>query len=383
MVDDFIGERFGEDGHLEVVGRCGYIANTIKAYSVRCHVCDRDREIFQEGTIFKSTKQKLKSGCIPCGCSRLFSYNRRQKEIRAIRLCEGKPFTFVGLSVEENNTKVILNCGIHDHTWETDRSNITLGQGCWHCGNAKIGRVAKENRSLATSDTLVKSTSKTHFEYACPTCSDDEYVKANVCSGLFRTSYKEFKEGVKSCRCSLSYRWTEEQRVYQVKKHIETLKNYTKFLGWHGPYIKSKSRVSLECSIHGVWDIALSKILYRGAGCRDCAEGGYKPKAEESCVYIIRASNSTTNKEFTGYGITAKIETRLSVHRCALLKSGYTISEQEVFYTTGKVALEIENLLKQRYEWFPQSITGFKREATHSYLYGDAIEFVENYLNTE
>ena len=134
-----------------------------------------------------------------------------------------------------------------------------------------------------------------------------------------------------------------------------------------------RSKMILECPQHGQWKIRFGNFVSE-RGCPACAKTGYK-KLLDGYLYVFRAQKEAC--KFAGYGISNTPVVRLATHRYNLSKYGFSIAELEIFKTSGQIALDIENHIKYSFPCNPQEIEGFKREATHSHLYENVVDFVK------
>jgi hypothetical protein len=394
LIDDFIGTRFGVDGHLEVVGWDGSRSRSNKMYSVYCHVCKEDSELFGDG-IFKRVKGDLVAGNIPCGCSKSVYWTKQQYEVIAKRLCDKVKYTFHGFSGDWLGkwTKLFLTCS-KGHSWEsTALNNLVSNMGCPECGNISAGIKSEKSDevmiksfmasgSFQEGSVFVKSSRKTlagsssYWWYECPSCKIDEYTKSGLCSGVFESFSGSLQEGSLPCRCNGQYRWTTEQREYQLAKKCSD-RPLDSFLQWETSHVNQKSIVEMFCKDHGVFKASVTQLLDKGTGCPTCSKGGFQYK-EKSYVYVLLCDSVISS--FTGYGISGCLPQRLAKHKLNLKASGFCIVDFRVFPTDGRTAFKIEKDLKKEFEKFPQNVEGFKSEATLGGSYNNVVHYVETYL---
>ncbi|AGH32056.1 endonuclease [Vibrio phage PWH3a-P1] len=140
-----------------------------------------------------------------------------------------------------------------------------------------------------------------YWNYTCPVCSNDEYVKAGVCSGVFEAHVSSLKNGSKSCRCTSKFHWSQEQREYQIKKVCD--EEGLTFIGWVDArgYKNAYSKFKWECSKKHRREIDVSNFL-GGNRCLDCEKDrrkiesgyyGYYPDRvdEKDNLYILNFNN--------------------------------------------------------------------------------------------
>jgi len=309
--DEFIGSRFGENGHLEVLGWFGEKVNKhVKVYLVKCHECAKDPELFEDG-IFRSLKDNLKKGRIPCMCKSNKGLSPEQLEILIKRKIKDSGYSFVKLIEKDKleNHSATLSCDKHGEFDVISAYRfLKVGSKCPHCTSEKIISIFKKDDShfiksfFATGkfhkDTkFIKSdkTYKTKYSFynywkvICPVCSNDEYVKNGLCSGKFYSRSCNLQTGNLPCRCSGQYSWNTAQREYQVKSIIDKNKLDIEFVGWFNTekYKNYKSRIILKCKEHGEYDIAIDNFLQGYTRCPICAGKGYS-KYVTGYLYIVR-----------------------------------------------------------------------------------------------
>jgi hypothetical protein len=393
-----IGMKYGEENQLEVIEQTINTRKYIKNFLVKCHSCAKDPELFGDA-IFKATSAGILEENIPCGCGKNFRWSIEQRRIRVIRACEdsGK-VVFLGFVGEQTGSeiKIKLRCLLDGHEWSPTMNNFMKGSGCPECKRLTISK-GKKLPDEIVSDNFMKSGSfkkgtlfwrsgkrdsygrLVTWKYWCPACSIDEYVTAGVCSGVFEDDSAHLKSGVLSCRCSKHYRWTKEQREYQIAKALNGSDHY-EFMSWDEDYRGASTRIIIKCKHHGIFTIPLSKFIYRGQRCSSCAEYGFNPNYPTT-LYIILVEGSSYN--FTGYGITRNPEERLKTHKRNLAKGGFSILNQKLFEMSGHDALSIESKIMDEFKSFPQNIEGFKKEATYANNYLKLVEFVKDTVANE
>lgn len=125
--------------------------------------------------------------------------------------------------------------------------------------------------------------------YKCENCSNDEYVNAGVCSGVFSSTWGNLKDGGTSCRCSVKPTWTSEQQEYRINKSFG---NKAKFVRWDSGYLGIKSKFWAKCENHVEWKASASDVTNNGSGCPLCAKTGYA-EGLPGVLYVLSSENST------------------------------------------------------------------------------------------
>lgn len=284
------------------------IGNTLESRRkviLRCSICSEDQGLFPDGSI-TSLKSNLNRGQIPCNCSKGNTYWKEwQQEIRVRRLCTQMGLEFLGFSEPFTGARTklrLLNVerGFCWNSTELDafiRNHTTMGKG-----KMKKTDEYMVNRFLGTGKFLEgtlftradKCSSGYMWDMYCPLCSNDEYVKNKVCEGVFTIPCSSASKGSIPCRCSPNYRWTKDQRDYQLSVRLKELKG--DFIKWKGEYIGSHSMFEWRCKEGHVTNGKIYDFICNNRGCSLCqisnGRGLFPPRAEEQDnLYILNIGN--------------------------------------------------------------------------------------------
>ena len=125
--------------------------------------------------------------------------------------------------------------------------------------------------------------------YSCPKCSNDEYVKEGVCSGVFRLHKTQISSnGIHlSCRCSERYSWEEKHRKYQITKIIKEENLKDEFIGFVDGYKNNTSKFIRKCKEHGEYTTAFANFKNRRDSCPKCYKSRFNP-SKPAYVYLVR-----------------------------------------------------------------------------------------------
>lgn len=276
-------------GVLTVVGWLGR-SGTHKIYVMECSICKQDPELFGKG-LFRSIKSNIKMGYCPCGCSKSPRWDESQYRVIAKRAVTSLGYTFLGWDGDFKGveTKCRISCPTHGGLKTAVLNSILSGHGFPSCCTEKNNEMLTHHdekhikefmrtgafiggTKFWRSDRIASNGGRPYWKYTCPKCSHDEYVKNNLCDGVFESFIGDIKMGKLTCRCSKSYRWTASQREYQIKKELCRRENtglsYT-FIGWSNSYLNSKSKFKYLCSKHGVQTITVDNFM-TGKCCYQC-----------------------------------------------------------------------------------------------------------------
>lgn len=330
---EFVGSTFPtpKGGVLTVVGVHGKDSKGSILFDVHCSVCNADIELHPKN--FVSSKAKLTRGLVPCSCSNKFRWTEYQYKIRVKRECDKRGYLFHGWSEEYNKSKTHLDLENPKtgNRWDsTCIGKLLIGRGDpleWVerfrkivtiDDNIHIKKFMETGKFLTgteffRSDRLDNSGFKTYWKYICPSCSNDEYVENNICTGVFEGSLSGLKAGQPSCRCTKNYRWSQEQREYQINKICD--EEGLSFIGWsyEGGYTDSNSKFKWVCSQGHSCETSTSCFISIGSRCAYCARGicgyyGYYPerKDEKDYLYILKF-----NGEYIKVGRSFELNRRL------------------------------------------------------------------------
>lgn len=302
-----------------------------KKYAVTCNVCSKDYELYKNG-IFFITKHNLLSGRLPCGCSKTPKWSEEQYKIILKRYCKGKHFVFKSIlgGFFGNTSRVLMCCNTHGDWSSGTIANILRGKGCPECKKVSISKGLKGDEVLITKNLTesgmfpigtkfkrsltMSSMQDDYWEYTCPICSNDEYVKAGLCSGIFYSRLTHLKSGIKSCRCSAHTNLTKEQRIFQIKKKMYDSNTKDIFTGLCDNYNNVFDKFIRQCPLHGEYSTEVRHYLHSDCGCPQCSNHSQKEcyingiYKENSLIALkfgiaknsnLRASKQNTYTEYT------------------------------------------------------------------------------------
>ena len=181
-------------------------------------------------------------------------------------------YVFKGFSSEYKGvfTKLDLMCESCGNEWDTNTiTSLSTGVGCPRCAAISTGvRFRKDDATLISSfrasgkftdDVMFWKSHREsngkgckHWHSTCPVCSSDKYVEAGLCSGVFESAAVSLQKGAKPCRCSPTYKWTKEQREFQINEKLKELGSDATFVSWV-EYTGFDSNIIFHCPTHGEW----------------------------------------------------------------------------------------------------------------------------------
>lgn len=191
--------------HLTRVGYSG------KMSVVWCSVCAKDPELFGDAH-FLTTTSRMKSGSIPCGCSKNPTWDESQYIVRINRNIEDTlPYKFVGWEGDFSgiHTKVVMKCAEHGRWCSSDiKEYCRSSPKCPSCEDYFVGGQRKPDsyhisKFMATghyhADTVFsRTTEKTPW-----TGFRDRWnVTCGDCGVTYQTRSTRIYEGGRRCDCS-------------------------------------------------------------------------------------------------------------------------------------------------------------------------------------
>lgn len=299
---EFIGTTFEtpRGGVLTVTGVVGKTIGNTPIFKGECSICSKDRELFPEGSI-KSTKNSLVIGQCPCGCAKSVKWTEEQTKIRVIRECRERSYTFHGWSGRFNGSQTFLDLSNPEtgNRWQTTTVNrFFTGHGdpvagiqsksiddIQHIKDFMNTGAFLEGTRFTRSDRKNSKGIKNYWVVGCPKCSNDEYVLNGLCDGKFESKVTNLKDGKIPCRCSDKFRWTQQQREFQIQKVLS--EDGGKFITWEkGIYKNCYSKFNWLCSDGHECGTTVASFLNCNTRCGTCHKRGYDPNKTGN-LYLV------------------------------------------------------------------------------------------------
>ncbi|UUW39698.1 hypothetical protein VP14_011 [Vibrio phage VPMCC14] len=141
------------------------------------------------------------------------------------------------------------------------------------------------------SDKIDSEGRRRYWYYSCPVCSEDEYVRAGLCTGIFEGHEGGLVKGFKACRCGKLRGLTSDQAEFRVKKLCDD--NNITYIGWEDSYLGVDSKFKWLCKDGHLNSTSVSNFV-SGVRCKRCRDknggiNGYYPhrKYEKDYLYIM------------------------------------------------------------------------------------------------
>lgn len=394
LKDPEIGDRFGKDNQLVFIGWDGTYQKTTKLFTVKCEICEKDPELFGDAH-FKILKVHLIAGGMPCGCSK-YKWSREQYVTKIKRICAEKNYTFKSLNGWPiGKAALTIRCNHHEKEWTTNSPhNFLQGNGCHYCKLDNLSKIMtkpdsvqiesfRKNTRLPEGTVFWRSPrlnfygAPAYWYYNCPICSYDKYVQAGVCDGIFETSSSSLQQQGVACRCSKTYRWTKEQREFQIDEIIASEDLPYIFIGWPDEELKNKTRMTFRCLLHGNFDTNCITFINSGSRCPSCSKYGFS-KNKPATLYLLDVVGR--DRKFCGFGITNYWTDRLKTHTNSFKKLDLYIDTVYTWSIDGHSAAKIEKSIKNTFPITSQKIPGFNSEACEAEFLPSIKKYVESKL---
>lgn len=204
-----------------------------------------------------------------------------------------------------SKTKLLCKCEKHGEWDTTSIRNFKCGKSCPRCGADKTreSNISEDDAHIKgfmnTGSFLVGTVftrnnnrvdskgDHTYWDVVCPVCSNDEYVKARLCSGVFTSYISNLKRGKVPCRCATSYQYTKEQWEYKLTQKCRE-RGY-EFKGWKGVKWGTKQKFIYICPHHGEQTTTPANFISRGSGCPECSN-----QNQQQCyINLVQDDNNT------------------------------------------------------------------------------------------
>lgn len=325
---------------------------------IYCPICAKDQELYKDG-LFMADSQYKRNKILPCGCGKSFKYNEEQCTTLVKRALPAG-MTFVKFTDGFNNgthSDLDIECPEHGVFTTNYRSIYLKGIMCTKCngthktiGDEYIQHVNSLYKTLGFTFKRSERTDyegfKTYLDYTCPVCSNDEYVKSGLCTGVFSLAQSQINGKTKSCRCSSRYSWKQHHIEYQIKKIIKEEGLKDSFVGFKIPYVNNTTKFTRLCSEHGEYETSVANFKNRRDVCSLCYKSRFNPQ-KPAYVYLVRWYGF--GEEYLKFGITNR-------EVLARVKEQYSKSDLDYeilssyYFQDGAKAEHLENIIKQNFE---------------------------------
>lgn len=202
------------------------------------------------------------------------SQDVRERQLR--ELAEADGYSFVGWvdGYKSSESRVIFRCQTHGE-WDAMCERFVSGNRCAKCRSRLIPRdkCERQLKDIATevghSFVMLDGTYIGARGKAVIKCDNDHEYIVTIC---------HFKTGTRCPICEVATR-SEKNRKPINQCETEILKicifENLEFLGWCTEYRNSGTKISVECSIHGMWEVSVNNFVNKSRRCPGCASYGY------------------------------------------------------------------------------------------------------------
>ncbi len=364
-----IGKTFN-DGKLVVVDG-GDRNNYVK---VKCSVCAEDPELFGEA-YFDVSVSNLNKGKLPCRCSSHPRLSIAQWEIVVRRkiIDENLPIEFLSfknVKKKITSTSIELFCKQTSETFIIDSiRNFMSKNGRGNYGqkiistDKRIATFNNKNNNTVIWDTKIPCPNDRHIlGYYCKVCESNGFESLYTVD-----SSALFHQNILPCMCSTSPKYRPSEYylktafdILEKAKSVEDNLVNVSILGM--VYVKQFVSIVFICSVHGIYRRTHGSLERTGCHCIKCNPSirGYD-KNKHGYLYLLEIQ--TDSAAILGYGITTKLDNRLTTHRKNLKDLGYKILSTRIYEGSGTKVLSVENSIKLLHKTGLIDCEGFRRES--------------------
>lgn len=262
---------------------------------------------------------------------------------------EGLLFDICKPIVNQINSKVMVTIFCHATRKFSNYSlsKVLLWRKC-HCLNCKKLKTSNQ-RSLPNSLWVKKFIGTGKFPLGtefirgfgskwtviCPKCSLDDYAIFGKFPIEFVSTTNNLAAGRVPCRCSGKYRFSLEERVFQIEQMIREEKLDCSLTHITGSTIRD--HVYLECKEHGEFRTTINNLVHSDRRCPECA------RRSSIYFYVIKVEDASPIALKIGVSCTPRRRIR-DIRRSTL----YDVSFIGVYSFTDKnIARSVESYLKR------------------------------------
>lgn len=138
---------------------------------------------------------------------------------------------------------------------------------------------------------------KKHYILKCKVCSQDKELFGE---GYFKVTKASIIRGCLPCGCSPAPRLSKESLEILIKRNLKVGIN---FVGLASNFRGSKTKVLLDCDLHGQWETFAANVIYSKAGCFSCSMSEHfrlnRPSEEDQTKLLLSSGNFAQGTTFT------------------------------------------------------------------------------------
>lgn len=248
VIGGIIKHKHGEVVIKDFKGSDGRVSEFI----AECDICSLDKELWPYGTLVYDMVN-IKRNEIICGCGRSVSWKDWQIKLQVERMLVGGNLKFSGFEggvYKGKETKIILSAE-GEEDWKILMSNLSKQPfPIFSKGHKRDSRVLDNIKSLENNPLLPN-----HYKYfydkvqnkyqvSCSVCDSDTQFRS-IENKLYSARLDSLKIGRKPCRCSRTYKFSNEERMIQINNQVKE-RGLVKIK--IPDKLNSRSRVTWECN---------------------------------------------------------------------------------------------------------------------------------------
>lgn len=325
---------------------------------------------------FEATPHNLLNGTVCPKCAVYGKKKMSQEEyISKATEVHGETYDLSEVFYRGSSESVDILCKKHNEIFKTVANEFLRGSGCPKCAIDKL-RIGVEE--------FIKRSKLQHGERYIYRCHD--FVDLKTPTTIACRVHGDFKQisgnHMRGDNCPLCAKVTQARhQTYTNETYVLKLRSLygEKYSYSLVNYKGARSTVLIECPEHGVFSQTAFRVL-QGVACPACKA---LEKNGHVSLYVLDVEGRAG--EFTGFGITKNISSRLNTHKRNLRDSGFKVLSSTVFeFNDSFTARAIETCLKRTFNKSKLSseITGFKTESTCTRL-TEVLDFINKNYDKE
>lgn len=259
-----VGYRFG---NLIVRKDVYYPRKRRRYWYVSCDICSKDKELFPN--LFKTNKQQVEAGILPCGCSKSVRWSSDQYRVKIQRECDSSGLIIYDLPDKILSKSTITLKSVEGILWNVVVSNFLKGvRPKWFKRAAKT-KIKTALEKYSTSNIKILRGKDGSYYEQCFVCKDDEYSSIGLRTE-FKTTKDNLRNNTRMCRCNPKHHKLLYEWQILLKRKINDLGGV--FLGIEDfDKCKTNSWVYYLCRKGTVTRSRLYNLWWGNRWCRCCS----------------------------------------------------------------------------------------------------------------
>jgi predicted GIY-YIG superfamily endonuclease len=265
-------------------------------------------------------------------------------------------YSFEKATYKNSSTKITCICPIHGD-FNISPNKLMDGRKCAECaGNVPI----KDISDFLNRNGDKKNIRKYLYDKAIYLGDANKMMVRCKNHGVFQIKPNALLNGQGCPSCAKNKPYKDFDDFLNRNKNNNNIK---KFEIDKNSFLNSKSKLSLNCSIHGWFYMNVDDLL-RGCDCNKCAIYGFN-RLKPATLYILEMKKEC-GLNAIGYGISNNFNYRIVQHEKNFKKNNVDwVLLKTINFEKGIDCLNIENKIKSKTKKLNFNVDGFRTEATY------------------